>query len=173
MLTGNKCKGSGYAEILIEAGLLTSGSLNIVLRGKAYSKSLFCLKTVTEAMERLLFERFVEEEIVQVHNSMALLNLVRECNRDSLNTALQDPPTLAILQKYIDYQEEVRNGHLGKTAKFWLSVMDHTHLLLMLQYAVKTNNYALFHKCNTDMANLFFAFDGPNYARYRAFVSLH
>lgn len=103
MLTGNKCKGSGYAEILIEAGLLTSGSLNIVLKGKAYSKSLFCLKTVTEAMERLLFERSVEEEIVQVHNSMALLNLVRECNRDSLNTALQDPPTLAILQKYIDY----------------------------------------------------------------------
>ena len=43
MLTGHKCRGSGYSEILIEADLVTSGCLENVLRGKAYAKALFCL----------------------------------------------------------------------------------------------------------------------------------
>ena len=47
MVTGNKCKGSGYSEILLEAELVTTGCLSTVLKGKAYAKALFCLKTVS------------------------------------------------------------------------------------------------------------------------------
>ena len=165
MVIGNKCRGSGYSKILIEAELVTSGCLKSVLKGKAYTKALFCLKTVSEAMERLLVERCVEEENIEVNNPVALINLVQTCSRETLHLALQDPSTLAILQKYVAYEDKVRKGHLGKTARFWLSVIDHTRLILMLQYSVKTNNLALFHKCNGDMADLFFAFDGPNYSR--------
>ncbi|KAK0148593.1 hypothetical protein N1851_011078 [Merluccius polli] len=42
----------------------------------------------------------------------------------------------------------------------------------MLQYSVKTNNLALFHKCNGDMADLFFAYDGPNYSRYLVWLEV-
>ena len=73
MVTGHKCRGSGYAEILIEAKLVTSGCLSSILKGKAYAKALFCLKTVTEAMERLLIERFTDEEKIEVANPKALL----------------------------------------------------------------------------------------------------
>ena len=59
MLTGHKMCGSGYTELLLETQLVTTGSLKGVLSGKAYTKSLFCLKTVCEAMERLLMERFI------------------------------------------------------------------------------------------------------------------
>ena len=165
MVTGNKCRGSGYSEILIEAELVTTGCLSSVLKGKAYAKALFCLKTVSEAMQRLLFERFAEEENVEVHNPVALLNLVQTCNRQNLDLVLQDPSTLTILERYASYENQVRNGHLGKTATFWLSVIEHTRLILMLQYSVKTNNLSLFHKCNGEMADLFFAYDGPNYSR--------
>ena len=58
MLTRHKMAASGYAEILFEAQLVTTGSLKGVLSGKAYAKSLFCLKTVCEAMERLLLKQF-------------------------------------------------------------------------------------------------------------------
>ena len=54
MLCGHKMLGTGYQEILIEAQLVTSGCLKGAINGKAYAKSLFCLKTVCEAMERLL-----------------------------------------------------------------------------------------------------------------------
>ena len=58
MITGHKCRGSGYSEILLEAQLVTSGCLKSVLSGKAYSKALFCLKIVCEALERLLMEQY-------------------------------------------------------------------------------------------------------------------
>ena len=60
-MLGKKCRGSGYQEILLEAGLVTSGSINSVLSGKAYNKALFCLKTVVEALQRLLIDVFIEE----------------------------------------------------------------------------------------------------------------
>ncbi|KAG1662734.1 hypothetical protein GQR58_020782 [Nymphon striatum] len=83
MLTGHKCMGSGYSEILLEAGLVTSGCLKSVLKGKVYAKALFCLKTVSEAMERLLIECFTEEENADVTNPVALLNAAQNCSRES------------------------------------------------------------------------------------------
>ena len=165
MVTGHKCKGSGYAEIILEAGLVTSGCMKSVLSGKAYAKALFCLSTFCEAMERLLMERFMEEESLQIDSPVALLNLVQSCTRENLNLALQDDSTTTIILKYIEYEGKVRTGHLGKTAKFILNVIDHNRLLQMLLFSVKTNNFKLFHTCNGKMADLFFAFDGQNYSR--------
>ena len=167
MITAHKCKGSGYGEILVEAGLVTSGYLVGVLSGKSYAKALFCLKTVTEAMERLLIEQFMEDEHVESISSSSMLSLVHECSRETLNIALQDRDACAILAKYTAYEDKVRAGHLGKTAAFWITIIDHARLVLLLQYSVKTNNLTLFHKCNGEMANLFFAYDGPNYSRYQ------
>ena len=165
MLTGHKMRGSGYAEILLEAQLVTSGSLKGVLSGKAYAKSLFCLKTTCEAIERLLMERFTEEENIPIDDPTALLNMTQSCNQEHLNKALEDPSTLTLIQKYRDYEEKVRKGHLGKTAAFWTSFITHCHLVFMLLHSIKTNNIQLFHKCNGEMAELFFAFDGHNYSR--------
>ena len=68
MITCHKCRGSGYSEILLESQLVTSGCLKSVLSGKAYSKALFCLKTVCEALERLLMEQFIREESIKSFN---------------------------------------------------------------------------------------------------------
>ena len=81
MLTGHKMCGSGYTEIVLEAQLVTSGSLKGVLSGKAYNKSLSCLKTECEAIENSLLERFAEEESVTVSDPAALLNITQSCSR--------------------------------------------------------------------------------------------
>ena len=164
MLTAHKCNGSGYFKILIEAKLVTSGCLGSVLRGKAYPKALYCLKTVIEAMERLLIERFVEEEKVELTNSNALLDLVQTCSHETLNNALHCPLSLWLK---ITWPMKTRFVLVisAKTAPLWLSVIDHTCLILMLQYSVKTNNLSLFHQCNGNMTDLFIAYYGPNYSR--------
>uniref|UniRef100_UPI00358FCF5F uncharacterized protein n=1 Tax=Myxine glutinosa TaxID=7769 RepID=UPI00358FCF5F len=79
MITNHKCRGSGYAENLLEAQLVTSGCLKSVLSDKAYAKALFCLKTVCEVLERLLLEVFIEEMNIQI-SPAALLNLIKSCN---------------------------------------------------------------------------------------------
>ena len=164
MITDHKCRGSGYAEIILEAQLVTSGCLRNVLSGKAYAKALFCLKTVCEALERLLLEVFLEEKDINISPD-SLLEIIKTCNRQNLTLVLQDESIIAIIQEYLDFQDKVRKGHLGKTAVFWLSVMDHQRLVLMLIYAVKTSNRKLYHVINGKMAELFFAFDGQNYSR--------
>jgi len=89
ILTGHKMCGSGYVEILLEAQLVTSGSMTGVLSGSAYAKTLFCLKTVCEAMERLLMERFAEENI-PISDPAALLNITQSCTRENLDDADTD-----------------------------------------------------------------------------------
>ena len=64
-----KARGSGYAEILIEATLVITGTLVIAISGKAYSKALFNLKAV-ESHERLFFKVFGKE--AESHQCMLL-----------------------------------------------------------------------------------------------------
>ena len=90
---------------------------------------------------------------------------MKSCDREHLDLALVDPSTINIIQKYRAFEDKVRNGHLGKTATFWSGFIEHSHLIFMLLYSVKTNNLQLFHKCNGEMAALFFAYDGHNYSR--------
>ena len=159
-------RGSEYAEILTEAQLVNSRSMKGVLSGKAYAKSLFCLKVVCEAMERLLIERFCEEENIPIDDPEVLLNLINSCNCDNLDSAVKDTSVLNLVGRYQSYEKKVSEGHLGKTAAFWMSFITHCHLVFMLLYSVKTNNFEMFHRCNGKVASLFFAFDGHNYSRY-------
>ena len=137
-------KGSGYAEIIEEAGLITKGCVSSVLSGKAFGKALFNLKAVNEALERLLLEEFIAEESIDIQ-PRCLMDLIKSCDKHHLELVLQDESTKEIIQKNQNYLERVRNGHLGKTGMFWLSFMDQFKLILMLIYAVKTHNRKLFH----------------------------
>ena len=158
-LLGKKCRGSGYEEILLEAGLVTTGSINSAISGKAYNKALFCLKAVVEELERLLFETFLEDQD-DMEEPAALISLLVSPDSEQLEQSLNDPAVNELVESYKQYEQKVRQGKLGKTAVFWMSLIDQAHLLFMLQHSVKTNDLDLFHYCNGEMANLFFAFDG-------------
>ena len=95
----------------------------------------------------------------------AILDLILSCDRGKFESVIKDPTTLNIINKYKQYDDNVRMGHLGKTAQIWLSFIDHSRLIFMLLYSIKVKDLKLFHKCNSDMANLFFAYGGQNYAR--------
>ena len=146
---------------------MSNGCLYSVLKGKAYSKALFCLKTVCEAMERLLYRSFLEEmSDLNISDPVILLQFIQNITKETLGDTIEDESVNVVLQKYLAYENSVRSGYIGKTAAFWIAVIDHTRFLFMLQFAVKTNNYKLFYKCNGQMAELFFTYDGPNYSRY-------
>ena len=50
--------------------------------------------------------------------------------------------------------------------------MNHVLLAPSLLYAVKINDYYLYGACLSKMVDLFFSFDGQNYARYLGYFSL-
>ena len=94
-------------------------------------------------------------------------------SRQSVDSALNDESTNRLIQVYTEFQEQVRQGHLGKTGRFWISFMDKAKLVFMLNFAVKTNNRKLFHKCNEVMADLFFEYDCQNYCRLEIVKNVH
>ena len=51
--------GTGFDDVLIEAGLIICGSLKGVTSGENYGRFIHCHKIVLEALERLLFEKFI------------------------------------------------------------------------------------------------------------------
>ena len=70
------------------------------------------------------------------------------------------------INRFMTFQKYVKEGYLGKTAQFWMSYMEHVELILSLNCAVKTNNFALYGHSLRAMPSLFFTYGGQNYARY-------
>ncbi|GFS04694.1 hypothetical protein ElyMa_006502000 [Elysia marginata] len=88
-----KITGSGYAEIITETNLTTSGCLNRVLRGKQFNRSVWCLKIVCEAMERLLLDVFVQEMSEPAQGDVVLntlISLISDHNKVKLDEVLAD-----------------------------------------------------------------------------------
>ena len=52
----------------------------------------------------------------------------------------------------------MRKGNHGKSAKFWISYMDHIRVILCLIHAVKVNCYQLYAQTLLLMPDLFFSF---------------
>ena len=142
LLTNHKIRGYGYAEIIEGIRLVTKSYTKNVLNGNAFAKALFSLKAVNEVLEPLLLEVFCEEENVEIHLT-CLLTLIDSYNSNNLDAALHDQSTIELIQRYLEFQNHVRNGHLPKTDKFWSSFIDQIKLILMLIYAVKTQNRKL------------------------------
>lgn len=177
-MIGKKMNGSGLSDVLLEAGLISSGSLQGVLSGKHYDRAMHCHKIMVECLERLLLSQYLmnngEDEVsasLPEESQKILGDLLNTPSSESLEAAQSD----ATLQKYLDdyqkYRDKVKSGHVGKTGQLWLSYMDHVWLVLSLIHAVKHNNFLLYAHCLHQMANLFFSFGGQNYARYLTYFS--
>ena len=178
-MIGKKMAGTGLADILIEAGLVRSGSMNAVLSGKQYNRAIACHKTLVEALERLLLQAFMktthEDQLMEVlpEDSCVLFeDFADSPSKLTQSYVLEDDSISAYIQKYLDFRSDVGSGKHGKTAQLWMSYMNHIWLVLQLLQAVKTNNYPLYIHCLHQMADLFFSFDGHNYSRYLTFFSV-
>ena len=54
---------TGPTDILMEEGLVGSGTIGRIMSRKNYSRAMACHKTVLEALQRLIVEAFLESRI--------------------------------------------------------------------------------------------------------------
>lgn len=178
-MIGKKMNGSGLSDIMLEAELITSGSLKGVESGKQYDRALHCHKTMQECLERLMLASYLkmtgeDRDFPQMtEETMNLLAATRGAStHDTVAQLLDDKGTSDFFRDYEQYREDVRQGKHGKTPQFWMSYMDHIWHVLSLLYAVKANDFELYAQCLLAMPDLFFSFGGQNYARYLTFFGL-
>ena len=178
-MLGKKMDGTGLSDVLLESGLMTSGSLKGVLQGQNYSRAMYCHKALLEGLERMLLQKYAmlskdsEQFLGLPPHSMEKLRVFSEVrNQANLDCLMSDKAIKQMMDGYEKFKEEMRGGKHGKTAQLWMSYLDHVWLVLSLLKAVKSNDYELYCYCLYHMADLFFSFDGQNYARYLTFFAV-
>ena len=68
--------------------------------------------------------------------------------------------------RYKGFKQSWRDGHLGKTAQFWIRYMDLVWLILNLIKATKMNDFQLHLASLYSLCPILFAYDHTNYARF-------
>ena len=132
---------SGLEEILVDSKVCATGSVDGVIKGKHYNRSIRVHKTVLEALERLLFASFmnsVDVSILLVNAKKEVRNILSEDQDLSPETAVQE-----LAEEFFKFKEDVRQGKLGKTAQFWIQYCDFVWTILHCLRATKTNNLNL------------------------------
>ena len=91
---GEKVKGSGLSEIVIEAGVCASGSLDKVMSGKHFNRALRVHKVTLEVFERLLIEKFEQslpqDEQFSQEAYELLLTLSKKPSHDTLQNTKEN-----------------------------------------------------------------------------------
>ena len=57
---GKRFGDAGFRDIAIESNLVAEGSINGMISGNHYNKSLICHKTLSEAMHRLRIQEYLD-----------------------------------------------------------------------------------------------------------------
>ena len=99
-------------------------------------------------------------------------HIINERTSENLYAAMQNEALANFLKEYSSFRQQVRGVSQDKTTQFGLAYINHVSLALFLLYAVKIKDYYLCDACLSKMVDLFFSFDGQNYARYLCYFSL-
>ena len=118
---GKKTRGSGMSDIFLKAGLISSGSLEGVVSGKHYERSLHCHKSILECLECLLMEQFVQHR-----NDNKILDNIRKRTQEKLAFLVSAPgrdemESVCGIIRTLNYLMSTLKGTWSTRRKFVLS----------------------------------------------------
>ena len=165
-ILGLLIKGSGFEEIVFQSGLSTSGSLNGVLAGSHYNLCWKVHEQFAEALELLLYRRFLEDTSLEDNFTR---NKIVDASEGNEYPLLSDSLINDILKQFQAYKERVRLGEFGKTAQFWL--INYTGIVQILHdfHIIQEGNYFLRLKGWLEMLPYIFGLNRTNYRRYGSY----
>ena len=106
---GSIVSGSGFEDIIFQANTYSTGSLNGVLAGSHYNRCWAVHSNFEEALERLLFKRFLsvydKSDIIK-----QLVGRTSVCSEE-LTKLLDNTDVIKLLEDYGYFKNCVRNGH--------------------------------------------------------------
>ena len=61
---------------------------------------------------------------LNISDPVILLQFIQNITKETLGDTIEDESVNVVLQKCLAYDNSVRSGDLGKTAAFWMAVID-------------------------------------------------
>ena len=154
---GKRFGDAGLRDIAIESGLVAEGSINGVLSGHHYNRSINTMKVMYEAMERLHFSSFLDS-----------LNDEEFEYFDSAITVKDEYPEsqefVGLFDKYQHFCLMTRKE--DPTFELWSSFLDMMSLLLVFVRATRQSDWSVHVAVLRLMMPWYFAYDRTNYSRY-------
>jgi hypothetical protein len=163
---GTFMAGSGFEEIILQAGVCASGSIAQVMSGKHFNRAMRVHVLMLDAVQRLLLDKFLLHSEADRNDLEQLKMLSEDPSYNNLINVHANAGDQQFLEHFEQFMQSVRNGFLGKTAKFWVQYCDAVWVLLMFQRAIKLNDIQLYIQCLRRLCSLIFSADRLNYARY-------
>ena len=157
---GKRYGDAGLSDILIEAGVVAEGSLNGVISGHHYNRSIHAYKIVYETMEELRFQEYLESvDEAKYEKIVSTLTAINWENHAEVEEN--------ILDTQLEYEEWVgKRREENATFEFFSSLIDIVSLLLVFIRATRTSDFNLHLAVIEHMMPWYFAYDRTNYARY-------
>ena len=161
---GTFVSGSGFEDILFQAGLCSAGSLNGLLSEKHYNRCWLLHESFSEPLIRLFQEQYVPE----IPDS--LINFAKHPpGTVDIEELLADPSIQAYLKYYVQQVKKCLNGEFGKTPQFWVMYMIMVDRQQKLHYSINTNNYNLRLLIWKESLPMWFATNKIHYAHHGTF----
>ena len=119
---GKKMEGSGFAEVVLESGVCSSGSINGVMKEKLFNRAMGAHIAVCDAREWLLLERFVRSvdgsNMFTPDVKKLPSNLHEDPGKECLEVSIEDPSFIHFFDGYKKFRKDAASGLHGKTAQF-------------------------------------------------------
>ena len=161
---------AGLRELPIESDAIAEGSIERVLNGKNYNRSLRLHKIFYEALMILLLNSF--ENSLSDDNAELLARqktLIEELKLDispvGYTNLLQHDDFKTWHKAFQVFVTNLREKG-SDLVKFWLSYLEICELVLNLIYATRTRNWTPYLSCIEEVIPWCFAYDHQNYAKY-------
>jgi len=132
--------GSGFEEILIEAGVCASGSIDKVMSGKHFNRAMRVHQRMLEALERMMIAEFckMEKTAVDIQSmTYEMRQLASNPSHETFDQCAASVHCLDFVKSYNQFQDDIRQGKLGETAKFWMAYCECVWILMRFLRAVK------------------------------------
>lgn len=163
---GKRFMDSGLQDILIEAEVIAAGSINAVLTGHHYNRSMRAHKLLFEAMQRLRWKQFLQVlSTNEQEEATEVVSKLREVGPTSeFNVFANDDHLHSVLDKYENFISKSRA--VNPTFDLWSSYLDMIATLLQFVRATRQGLWELHTSVLQSMLPWYFAYDHVNYARY-------
>ncbi|XP_065053916.1 uncharacterized protein LOC135682802 [Rhopilema esculentum] len=161
---GKFVTGSGFEEIVYQAGMCTSGGIKGAISGKHYNRSWLVNECVAEAIDRLFCAEYMPDIPDEVERS-----LNQKVEKLDVTSILDEETFTAFSSRYKYLKEKCIAGDFGKTPQFWMiyqAAVDRQH---QLHLSANINDFCLRLKCWKESLPLCFAMNKQNYSRYGAY----
>ena len=158
---GKFVAGSGFEEVVYQAGFCTSVGIKGVFSGKHSNRSWMVHKRFAKAIDRLFCEAYLPEITKDLEHVVK-----RNVSEQIIDDVIETIPFTDYEQRYESLKSCCLQGESGKTPHFWMTYQKAIDKQHKFHFSVNTNDFDLRLKCWKDSLPLCFATNKQNYATY-------